>query len=130
MTESQSRPHDLPQQLESMVSLDLATELRALRDEASWLRGRATAKTLVKAPELRVTLVALKAGARVDEHAADGPVTIHGLQGRLRLTANGAATEIVSGQLLVLPAQVRHQVDAIEDSAFLLTLGWRQGRQD
>jgi quercetin dioxygenase-like cupin family protein len=96
-----------------------------MHEEEHWQRGSRTAKTLLKAPDLRVTLVALKAGAQLDDHEADGSATVHGLQGRLLITVEGAVTELLPGQLLILPPHTHHTVEAVENSAFLLSVGWR-----
>jgi quercetin dioxygenase-like cupin family protein len=71
---------------------------------------------------LRQTLIALAAGHRLDEHDSPGEATVHVLHGRVRLSAGEDGWEGSPGDLLVVPA-VRHSLDAIEDSAVLLTVG-------
>jgi quercetin dioxygenase-like cupin family protein len=106
------------------LHFDLDQELTALRSEAPWQRGDRNGKTLVKEPHLHITLTALKAGARLDHHQTAGPVTIHALRGRLQLTVEGDNLELGPGHLLALEPGVTHAVTALEESAFLLTLGW------
>ena len=45
----------------------------------------------------------------------------HVLRGRVRLSTDDAAWEGVSGDLIIVPA-VRHSLEALEDSAVLLTV--------
>ena len=68
-----------------VLTFDLPAELAHLRGEPAWARGDRNAKTLVKEPDFRLVLVALKAGARLEEHRAPGRISIQTLEGRLRL---------------------------------------------
>ena len=102
--------------------LDLARELAALRAEPTW-QGAHNAKTLVKRDDLRVVLVALKAAGRMERHQAPGPITIHALEGRLHVQVGQRTTELGAGQVLFVDAALPHDVEALEQSAFLLTIG-------
>jgi quercetin dioxygenase-like cupin family protein len=70
---------------------------------------------------LRQTLITLAAGRRLDEHDSPGEATVHVLHGRVRLAAGDLAWEGSPGDLIVVPA-ARHTLEAIEDSAVLLTV--------
>lgn len=74
---------------------------------------------------LRQTLIALAAGYGLDEHDSPGDATVHVLHGRVRLRAGEHSWEGSPGDLLTVPA-ARHSLDAIEDSAVLLTVA-KQG---
>jgi quercetin dioxygenase-like cupin family protein len=70
---------------------------------------------------LRQTLIALTAGIRLDEHENPGEATVHVLRGRVRLDSGDVAWEGSPGDLLIVP-DARHSLNAIEDSAVLLTV--------
>jgi quercetin dioxygenase-like cupin family protein len=70
---------------------------------------------------LRQTLIALVAGRRLDEHDSPGEATVHVLHGRVRLVAGDVGWEGSPGDLIVVPA-ARHALEALEDSAVLLTV--------
>jgi quercetin dioxygenase-like cupin family protein len=70
---------------------------------------------------LRQTVIALTAGSALDEHENPGEATLQVLRGRVRLTAGQVDWEGRTGDLLVIP-DARHALQAIEDSAVLLTV--------
>lgn len=81
----------------------------------------------MKEPDFRVVLTALRPGAWVEQHAAAGRLTIQALHGCLRLHLGGKTVDLASGQVLALERQVPHDVEALDESAFLLTLAWPAG---
>ncbi|HVS88471.1 MAG TPA: hypothetical protein VHF01_09670 [Candidatus Acidoferrum sp.] len=108
-----------------MLQFDLASELDQLHRDESWLHptGRSS-KTLVKYPDLRIVLIAMKANTRMHEHTAAGRISVHSLNGHIRLHLPERVVDLPAGHLLALDQCVPHDVEAAEDSAFLLTLSW------
>lgn len=101
-------------------SLDaLAREMGQRAAEAS--SGRA-ARTVYGGHEtrLRQTVIALRADAHLAEHANPGDTTLLVITGRLRLRAGEVSWEGRDGDLLAVP-DAPHSVDALTDTAFLLT---------
>lgn len=82
------------------------------------------AETLLKAPDLRVVLVTMRAGAELAEHSAPGTITVQPLRGRFHFSSEDEAQEIVAGDLVSVAGKVRHAVRCLDDGAFLLTLAW------
>ncbi len=70
---------------------------------------------------LRQTLLALTAGTGLAEHESPGEATLLVLRGHVRLSSGDASWEGRSGDLLTIP-DARHALDAVEDSAVLLTV--------
>lgn len=70
---------------------------------------------------LRQTLIAIVGGRRLDEHQNPGEATVYVLHGRVSLSAGDDAWNSSPGDLLIVPDSV-HSLDAVEDSAVLLTV--------
>ncbi|RDV40115.1 hypothetical protein DV096_02265 [Bradymonadaceae bacterium TMQ3] len=98
----------------------LATELR--RDDRYQRKGQ-VARTIVHTPDLRVVLIALAREHTITEHHAGATVTVHCLSGRLRLRLPDRHVDLSAGNLLAMGANLSHDVSAVEDSVFVLTLG-------
>jgi quercetin dioxygenase-like cupin family protein len=109
----------------TFLESDLNVELARLHDESTWSSGQ-NARTLIKYDDFRVVLLALQAHARMAEHKAEGRISIHVLTGHLRLSASGRTFDLRPGSLLALDRGVPHSVEAIEESALLLTIAQPQ----
>jgi quercetin dioxygenase-like cupin family protein len=124
-TDSATRPGRSPHAVTgTALTYDLAAEAHGLMNEPTWQAHGHNAKTLVKHSDFRTELIALKAGARMQEHKADQCVTIHALVGRLRVHLPQDTVELATGALVALEQTVVHDVEALEDSVLLLSLGW------
>lgn len=107
--------------MESTALMELIEEQLTLAKQGE-TSGR-SAKTIHggKDKALRQTLVVMLAGHRMDEHVSPGEATVLVLTGALKLHTADAQIDLNDGDFLVVPAD-RHSVDAVEDSAFLLTV--------
>src|SRR6202171_3289336 len=109
----------------SVLQFNLASELDQLHRDESWLHptGRSS-KTLVKHPDLRIVLIAMKTNTHMHEHTAAGRLSVHSINGHIRVHLPEQVVDLPAGHLLALDQCVPHDVEALEDSAFLLTLSW------
>ncbi|HKV24738.1 MAG TPA: cupin domain-containing protein [Candidatus Acidoferrum sp.] len=107
------------------LQFDLRSELAQLHEDESWNHpaGRSS-KTLVKHQDMRIVLIAMKANTRMHEHTASARISVHTLSGHVRLHLPGQIVDLPAGNLLALDESVPHDVEATEESAFLLTLSW------
>jgi quercetin dioxygenase-like cupin family protein len=113
---------------------DLAEITREMRGEAEYDHGHGhAARTIVRADDLRVVLIAIQAGAHIAEHVAQATAAIQVVSGRVRIQLPRLARqhedrfeELLPGRLLAMEGGLAHSVEALEDSALLVTLGWRE----
>ena len=117
-----------PQRLPDMTAgpfleFDLAAEIEKLRREPAYESGR-NAKTMAKYDDFRIVLTAIKGGTHVQEHHSAGRISVHTVAGHIRMRALDHEFDLPLGRLLVLDRGVPHDVEALQDSAFLLTVAW------
>ncbi|MEO9160159.1 MAG: hypothetical protein ABI591_31340 [Kofleriaceae bacterium] len=121
-----------PESPEFGVVFDFTTIDQEMRSEEAYAREGHTARTLVREHDLRVVLVVMKAGSRMEKHTANETVTIQTITGCLRLQLPRLArqrddrmVDLPVGRLLVIERENEHDVEAVGESAFLLTFGWK-----
>jgi len=106
----------------AVASVDLASELERLKRERTWTDGDRNAITLVKGAGLTLVLTALRGGAVLREHRAPAAATLHVLEGRMALRADGRSFDLAPGAVVTMEAGLPHTAEAFEDTAFLLTI--------
>ena len=116
------RAHN-PPMAEPFMAFDLAGEVDRLKAETTWSNGQ-NARTLIKYDDLRVVLMALQAGARLPEHKTEGRISVHVLSGHVQLRASGQTFDLRGGGLLALDQGIPHDLEALDESAVLLTIAW------
>jgi len=101
---------------------DLGAEVGRLLEEGAWQRGQRNSITLRKGEGMNVVLLVMKAGDRLEEHAAPGPLSLSVREGSIRFMAGEEVAEAGSDTLLTCDAGVRHTVVALSDAVCLLTI--------
>lgn len=106
-----------------ILTFDLNAEIRRLREEDAWQGGR-NSKTLVKNQDIRIVLTVLQSNAVLHEHKAAGRISVQALSGHIQMHVQDQVFDLPAGHLLALERALTHDVRALEDSAFLLTIAW------
>lgn len=107
-----------------MTSIGLASLVDELRAGQTYGRDGHVARTLFKAPDFRVVLIVLAATKTMPEHQVNATASVQLLSGNVRMSFPQGEVELSAGQLFLLEASRRHEVQAESDSALLLTFGW------
>ena len=106
-----------------LQKFDLGAEAERLLEEGAWQRGQRNSITLRKGEGMSVVLLVMKAGDRLEEHAAPGPLSLSVREGRIRImVAEEVVAEAGSDILLTCDAGVKHKVEALSDAVCLLTI--------
>ena len=104
------------------LSFDIDRHLKQLRTEQQWRVGDRNAITLVKNHELCIVLISLHQGARMEQHEISGPLTLQVIEGSLRFLVHDETYDLGPHSLLSLDKEIVHDVVALEDCSFLLTI--------
>ena len=108
------------------VTVDIRAEITRLKSEPAWANGDRHGLSLVKGDGINVALIMLKKGAKLQEHHTKAPITVHLLEGRINFIANDKPRPLTAGMLLALDRAIAHSIEALEDSALILTVGGEQ----
>ena len=111
-----------------LSQFDLQHELAESQRHKLWASG-IHSKTLDKRQDFRVVLISMEAGALIKEHHADGTSSVQLLKGHIRYSTLGQVYDLGVGKLLTLGASIKHEVEAVEESALLLTISWPGNRE-
>ena len=103
---------------------DLASEAATLIAQARESATGRSSKTLVKVPHLHLTLTAAQAGTRIEEHSALAPLAVLGVVGAFQLLVGDQTFRLEPQHTVSLVADVKYSIEATQDCAFLLTVGW------
>jgi quercetin dioxygenase-like cupin family protein len=72
----------------------------------------------------------MKSGTQMRQHKAEGRISIQQLNGQVCIHLTDRKVNLSTGHLLVLDCGVLHDVEALEESALLLTISWRSQKSD
>ena len=115
----------LPDLAAPALKVCISSAVKQQQEHESWRRGTGrSSTTLAKYPDLRILLVSMKANTRMREHKAAGRLAIMTLTGCLRLHILDHTVDLPAGHLLTLDQCVSHDVEALRQSTFLLTIAW------
>lgn len=79
-------------------------------------------KTILDKPVGTITLFAFDEGQKLSEHTAPYDAVVQILDGTARLTIGGQDKEVGEGEIIIMPADVPHAVNAEERFKMLLTM--------
>ena len=116
----------LPELAYEVIRRNISDELEKLTNAPSWrLEAGRSSETIVKYPEFRIVLVRMKKGSYMSHHRAEGPISVHSVLGKIRVhLPDDRMEELGPGDLLALERGLEHDVEALEECAFLLTIAW------
>ena len=84
--------------------------------------GKVVSLTLSQNKTLSTTLFAFAKGEAISSHSAPGDAMVYILDGKAEITIGGETVTATTGQVVVMPAEVPHALDAVENFKMLLVL--------
>ena len=103
-----------------MLTANIASEIKRLKDGPEWASGDRHAVSLVKDDALNLMLMVLKAGAGLHEHHTKGPIAIEVISGSVRFSIGDDQRVVSGGELVALDRGIPHRLEALEESAVIL----------
>ena len=119
---TQQRPEGDRAMDATLVTIDLPSFIKRIKQEPTWKDSDRNAITVFKTNGMRLVLIALHAGAEMKTHTADGIISVQVIDGKMKFNADNRSVELNTGQMLALHKGIPHSVLAIEETIFLLTL--------
>lgn len=98
------------------------SESHVLADLVDYEKGRVVSRTFAQNEGLSLTLFAFDAGEGLSTHAASGDAMVQVLDGEVLLTIGGKEVVAGTGEVVVMPADIPHSVQAVKPFKMLLTV--------
>ncbi|WP_018479196.1 cupin domain-containing protein [Pontibacter roseus] len=106
----------------SLLTFQLAELTQQLKEEENWQKSGRGARTLYKSDAMCIVLNVMQAGTEIKPHHTAGPISVQVVEGRIRFNTEKESVVLGEGQLLTLQEHVRHNVEALKETAFLLSM--------
>jgi quercetin dioxygenase-like cupin family protein len=105
-----------------LLTIDIAEYIQQLKNEPAWQKNDRNGITLFKTKGMRIVLVIMHDGAEMRPQTIDALVSLHVLDGYLRVTTDEQSAQVETGQILTLHANIYHSVKAVVETTFILTM--------
>jgi quercetin dioxygenase-like cupin family protein len=104
------------------VLSDCLGKAQQLIDLIKYTDDSIVSKTLLDKSTGTITLFAFDKGQKLSEHTTPYDAVVQILDGKARLTIGGQQKEVSQGQIIIMPGNVPHAVNADERFKMLLTM--------
>jgi len=98
------------------------SEAQRLVDLVDYEEGRVVSRTFAQNPSLGITLFAFDKGEGVSTHTAPGDALLQVLDGEALVNIDGKEMTVGAGEVVVMPANIPHSVNAVGRFKMLLTV--------
>ena len=98
------------------------SEIFDLEGALTYQLGGIVSRTVLKQPSGSVTAFAFDAGQELSEHTCPHDALLHVVEGEGIVAIDGHCHKIAAGQMIRLPANIPHAVQALQQIKMLLTM--------
>lgn len=105
-----------------LVHMDLKEFAKMIKSEKAWKEKDRNAMTVYKTDGMRMVLIALHKNAVLERHTANGVISVQVLEGEINFSTDDQTVNLKEGQAIALHKMIPHEVTAIKEAVFLLTL--------
>ena len=97
-------------------------EVFAFSDSIDYSSGGIVSKTVLKKETGNISLFSFDKGEALSEHTAPFDAVIQVVDGRGEILIDGNSFFLEAGQSIIMPANIRHAVKAVEKFKMVLTM--------
>ena len=93
-----------------------------LSELVSYQEGSVVSKTLIDKKIGTLTMFSFGAGQGLSEHTAPYDAVVQVVDGEAEIVINGNPQTVLAGQLIIMPANIPHELKALKPFKMLLTM--------
>src|SRR5512133_1460438 len=102
--------------------MELIGNALTLGDLVAYNEGSVVSKTLIDKKIGTVTMFSFDAGQGLSEHTAPYDAFVQIVDGEAEVTINGAPHVVAAGQIIIMPANIPHELKAVKPFKMLLVM--------
>ena len=98
------------------------SEIFSLTDKVDYAEGSVVSKIIIRNQRGSITLFAFDKDEFLSEHTTPYDAIVQVLDGKGQVSIDGVNYDLVAGESIIMPADIRHAVHATERFKMLLTM--------
>ena len=102
--------------------MELIGKALTLSELVSYQDGSVVSKTLIDKKIGTLTMFSFGAGQGLSEHTAPFDAVVQVVDGEADVVINGETQTVVAGQMIIMPANIPHELKAVKPFKMLLTM--------
>ena len=102
--------------------MELIGNALTLSDLVAYNEGSVVSKTLIDKKIGTVTIFSFGAGQGLSEHTVPYDAFVQIVDGEAEVTINGEPHTVVAGQMIIMPANITHELKAVKQFKMLLVM--------
>jgi quercetin dioxygenase-like cupin family protein len=102
--------------------MELIGKALTMSDLVAYQDGSVVSKTLIDKKVGTVTLFSFGAGQGLSEHTVPYDAFVQVVDGEAEVTINGEPQTVAAGQLIIMPANIPHELKAVKPFKMLLVM--------
>jgi len=102
--------------------MELIGSALTLSELVSYQEGSVVSKTLIDKKIGTLTMFSFGAGQGLSEHTAPFDAVVQVVDGEAEVIINGEPQTVGTGQLIIMPANIPHELKAVKPFKMLLTM--------
>lgn len=102
--------------------MELISKAMTLSELVAYQDGSVVSKTLIDKKIGTLTMFSFGAGQGLSEHTAPFDAVVQVVDGEAEVVINGETQTVHAGQMIIMPANIPHELKAVKPFKMLLTM--------